>query len=137
MRILALGIVLCSVLCTAQDNGVAKVGTGSELLDTCTRVSHVKATGNNLEEWMRDSSDVSTAFGACYGFIRAVKQLGEIGERTCPPEEVTYGQAQKIVIKYLNDHPETLHQSASVLVLKALSDAFPCPIKKPKSATGH
>ncbi len=46
------------------------------------------------------------------------------------PGGVTQGQFTDIVKKYLNDNPAQLHRDADVLVLDALTQAFPCPKKK-------
>ena len=43
-----------------------------------------------------------------------------------PTKEVITGQIKKIVVKYLNDNPENLHNTASSLVQVALFEAFPC-----------
>ena len=106
MRVMLLGIVMCSVFCLAQDSDVPQVTTGSDLLYNCTRVPQVKTLrDDNTDDWIRDKIATSMASGACYGFIEAVKQMAELGDRFCPPDTMTYGQAQKIVLKYLNDHP--------------------------------
>ncbi len=42
------------------------------------------------------------------------------------PLGYTAGQMEKIVKKWLNDHPEKLHLDAAALVIKAISEAFPC-----------
>ena len=36
------------------------------------------------------------------------------------------GQRVKVVIKYLEEHPEKLHMHYAILLLEAMSDAFPC-----------
>ena len=44
----------------------------------------------------------------------------------CMPNNATVKQASAVVIKHMESHPEKLHQDASVLVLVALSRAWPC-----------
>jgi hypothetical protein len=44
----------------------------------------------------------------------------------CFPEAFTYGQILKIFEKYIDDHPETLHEDLPVLFYNALVTAFPC-----------
>jgi hypothetical protein len=39
---------------------------------------------------------------------------------------VPNGQLTKIIVKYLNDHPEKLHLPDRILVLEAYIEAFPC-----------
>jgi Rap1a immunity proteins len=46
--------------------------------------------------------------------------------RPCLTTEIKTSQAVRIVVKYLNDHPEQLHHDDSLLVVVALKTAFPC-----------
>jgi hypothetical protein len=43
-----------------------------------------------------------------------------------PPAGISNDQAMRVVIKWLEAHPEELHESSRMLVLLALRDAFPC-----------
>jgi len=77
--------------------------------------------------------------GLCLGYIRGVSDLHSTLSRNllpkplfCSPKNATAGQLVKIVIKFLNEHPEImLHEPASGLVLCALIEAFPCPDPEP------
>jgi hypothetical protein len=44
----------------------------------------------------------------------------------CVPGAATIGQLVHVVVKYLKDHSEKLHDFASILLSDALSAAFPC-----------
>ena len=44
----------------------------------------------------------------------------------CIPEEATNFELARVVVKYLNDHPNQLHKSYRLLVMLALEDAYPC-----------
>jgi len=44
----------------------------------------------------------------------------------CIPEVATNAQVLRVLIKYLNDNPEKLHEDASLLTTNALIQAFPC-----------
>lgn len=106
-------------------------------------------SGNELHELCSSNGDISIE-GFCVGFIVAqvegqsfgvfisVSWLGltdttdegnfyieEILDR-CIPDEVPNGQIVDVVKKYLRDNPETRHESARMLIWKALRDAFPC-----------
>ena len=85
-------------------------------------------TGNDL--LAQCESDDLFMEGVCAGYIAGVSDVsrGETwgGNRYCAPAGVTIRQLQKIVIKYLNEHPETLHDDASSLVQNAFAHAFPC-----------
>jgi hypothetical protein len=43
-----------------------------------------------------------------------------------PQEGIRVSQGMRIVVHYLETHPERLHLHQRVLVIEALRDAFPC-----------
>jgi hypothetical protein len=43
-----------------------------------------------------------------------------------PDGGLEMGQALRVVVKWLKDHPEKLHQRADALILNAFVDGFPC-----------
>jgi hypothetical protein len=50
----------------------------------------------------------------------------EGSDRFCPPR-VPPQQAQRVVVLYMEQHPEQLHLDFKVLALRALQQAWPCP----------
>ena len=44
----------------------------------------------------------------------------------CLPDGVTPNQTVRVVVKWLEDHPARLHESAVELVVSALKENFPC-----------
>jgi hypothetical protein len=49
------------------------------------------------------------------------------GDVYCPPAGgLSREQAQLIVEKFMNEHPELLHEKAAVVAVAALRSAFPC-----------
>jgi hypothetical protein len=110
-------------------------------------------TGNELRENCRyavsesDADHITARAGLCIGFIDGFQQFEQImdiamgaraanlGSRLiCVPDGVTNGQAVKVVVRYLDQHPESLHKFAGLLVYEALTDAFPCPAAPAKPA---
>lgn len=88
---------------------------------------------------LRQYRDADTAdsfdAGMCFGFILGTHSgyfIARTGSQQklvfCIPSGVTNLQTVKIVVKYLNNHPEELHQSADVLVIEAMTAAFPCTV---------
>jgi len=79
--------------------------------------------------------------GYCAGYISAatdwlqyVKYLAKSGNTSptvCLPSNVQNGDLLKVLVKYANDHPEQLHVPAFIGLNLALSQAYPCPAKKP------
>lgn len=90
---------------------------GNELRDTCKN----SGTANGFNE------------GYCLALVIGVNAGYEMGKgvdgtisHLCIPGEVTYGQMVRVVVKYLNDHPEELHHSSALLTVNALIGAFRC-----------
>jgi hypothetical protein len=44
----------------------------------------------------------------------------------CKPDWVTDRQLRDVVVKYLDDHPEDLHEPISLLTVLAMRSAWPC-----------
>ena len=77
--------------------------------------------------------------GACSGMVRGVMDTMALWQSVddggsvdttamhgCIPDSIKAIQGARIVVKYLNDHPEKLHVPDTRLVLMAMVDAFPC-----------
>ena len=41
-------------------------------------------------------------------------------------EDVTTGQGLKVLVKYIDDHPEELHERTALLATRAFVKAWPC-----------
>jgi hypothetical protein len=61
--------------------------------------------------------------GYCLGFVEGV---AEASHSVCLPTGVQPRQAVRIVVKFLQDHPEKLNLYGAILADTALSQAFPC-----------
>ena len=75
------------------------------------------------------------AQGFCFGMMQGITStnkyyqvtLGKKRALFCTPEQnIKNGQAARIVLKYLKEHPEKLHENDSVLAIEAFMEAFPC-----------
>jgi len=103
-------------------------GSGTSLLRECNAVSSPVTTDsvNNLEA------------GLCIGLVRGVMatmQMWQVERYTmkeqmdmhgCIPHQVEDSGAIKVVLKYLNDHPDRLHLDDTILIHTALLDEYPC-----------
>ena len=108
--------------------------TGQDLNDFCVKNSSERLSCVALIAGTLDGLH----YGATGGVAFANKALLDKFEQNktdigvvygyCPPlgNRVNYGQFVSIVKKYLNDHPERLHETAASLVLRAIRGAFPC-----------
>ena len=70
--------------------------------------------------------------GLCRGYLMGVHDEIAVrgGMRSCPSKEVRYWQFDRVVVKFMHDHPEELHKPTPVLAAEAWTVAFPCPAKE-------
>ena len=94
--------------------------TGSDLQRECTG-------GNTLQH---DAREIG-----CYNYLRGMFDMYEVLRALdvlqpmpfCAPDApVEASQMRSIVLKWLREHPERLHQPAGWLVYLAYAGAFPC-----------
>jgi hypothetical protein len=74
----------------------------------------------------------TNGFQFCEAFIEGVRdgvvlatELRDAKPIIETPADVKQEQLKAVVVKYLNEHPEEHHKPAAVLVIVALSQAFP------------
>lgn len=101
----------------------AEIMEGHELV----RIMQEYEQGNALGAKRPSSAHFPT--GKVMGFVMGVHDtLDEIA--FCSPPGTNVGQLCAVVGKYLKDHPAEWNSAATVLVQKALAEAFPCPVKQ-------
>lgn len=71
--------------------------------------------------------------GVCWGEIQMLYMLAFAGggylgnaSRFCPPDGASIDQTKKVVLKYIEDRPERLHEPFVFLAIEALRKAWPC-----------
>jgi hypothetical protein len=108
-------------------SGAAMAMNGSQLLAGCEAMIHVLDTG--------EAPSSSPVFGAgqCIGLVEGASMIMYYlndslpkDVKVCVPEGVTNGQGARVVVKYLKDNPERLHEDATSLMLLAYHKAFSC-----------
>ncbi|BCG88271.1 hypothetical protein MesoLj113c_43810 [Mesorhizobium sp. 113-3-9] len=113
-------------------SGASKATEGTQLLEACREL----VAGIHSDNQTEDGIIVPSTFtsGLCMGSMQMLKGLSQLsfqGESRpalalCVPTEVRTTQYARIVVKYLDAHPEELHQDGSYLAYIALNSAFPC-----------
>lgn len=96
--------------------------TGNDFLRQCdeTRVNHKDPVA--VAQYMRCG-------GYVQGFLEAHTMLQVttgLKATYCRPENVDFGQIERVVTKWLKDNPAKSNLPISVVMEKALIDAFPC-----------
>ena|ERR1700733_4824606 len=125
-------IVLTALFCSmfsASTN--AQTTTGADIIAKCKQAA---ADADNLKPDTVNRFDA----GFCAGFMSGVNEdqlMWQASDKMdhrdhilsyCFPDASTNGQMLRVFVKYLDDHPEELHESAAFLYLKAMHKAFPC-----------
>ncbi len=64
--------------------------------------------------------------GFCTGRVIGVWEAARIGGLVCSPEEVTNGQAIRVVVQYIDARPARSHEQFAFLALEAIQAAWPC-----------
>ena len=65
----------------------------------------------------------------CLGVITALLDTVSLMApkyRFCRPATATYGQAVRVVISYIEAHPQDMHEDYTGLAMVALLEAWPC-----------
>ena len=72
-----------------------------------------------------ETSEIGYGVGYCFGVINTASELLQVrGEIHLPDGQVTFEQIKKIVTNYLDAHPDEWQKPASVVVTKALKQAW-------------
>jgi len=83
-------------------------------------------TGNDLLEKCRTQNPM------CLGYVSGVIDASQMYQSAgtnrlvCPPTGVTRTQVRDVVVRFLEEHPESRQRAAAVIALSAMGKAFPC-----------
>lgn len=97
---------------------------GNQLLDECSHaLKGPESYGLNF-----------IAASRCFGYLEGITSTSFLYQRRgtetlfCLPENSIQNiEATKIVVKYLENHPEQLHKHKLILAIDAFTQAYPCP----------
>jgi hypothetical protein len=68
--------------------------------------------------------------GQCIGMIEALAAFANNqpfeSSRSCPPEDATIGQLTRVIVRWIDEHPQRWHEDFLALALFALHEAWPC-----------
>lgn len=97
---------------------------GNELLRNCQSALALERGGQSPT----DSARAIQCLGYLQGFSGLNALYEQVQQKTfwCLPDGVRNEQIVRVVVKYLQSHPELLHQSKAGLAALALGEAFPC-----------
>lgn len=116
------------------------------LYSTVTQAAPITSTGEDLYRNCKEAVKVSESntippgtnmlrVGLCLGLIEGVKNSIAVFQTALPPDKtqvcwresgMSNSQGAKIIIKYLDDHPNQLGENQTAVTMFALKEAFPC-----------
>ena len=124
--VIRLGLLaLILLLCTP-----ARSETGNGLLQACEALEReALIEGDSIQ--LPAKTDVHE----CWGYMGAAQDFSamvnnQTGKRllnSCPGPKTTLTQLVRVFTNYAKAHPQELHEKASLLVYRAMLNAFPCP----------
>jgi hypothetical protein len=83
----------------------------------------------HCQHYVTDNYRYDVWDGDCGGTVDTLLFLRETlpeGFRVCQPKGVTSAQAVRVVVSYMQSHPQQLHEPFRILAMTALSQAWPC-----------
>lgn len=90
--------------------------------------AHALTDREHLEKWCTRGSSV--AAGRCIGYLLAAEDAlatdGIEGVRACLPRSITLQEQHRIVIEWLQAHPDAAATTALGLVARAYAEHYPC-----------
>jgi hypothetical protein len=104
-------LIALFVLLSPASFGAADIDSGNHLLPFC------KA--------LLDGRPHGAMAGFCAGVIETLISLKD-EDLFCTPAGSTREQSQRVVVRYLENHPDQLHLDFKQLALSALQQAWPC-----------
>jgi hypothetical protein len=126
-KFVAIVLFFSMVICFYAQEGQEDTASGNALLIKWKLWKNITDNPNSTN---LNSLDAFNA-GFYIGFVSAAMDGLKVANLAEYPEGVNVGQGCRVVGKYLEDHPEFLHERNFVLVSKALMTAFPRKKKSP------
>ena len=112
--------MLAGVL-TATTTVRADSDFASEMLPICKAVFTDEA---------RRAGEAAIKSTACLGQVFGIASTLIYLEFVCTPQGIKSNEALRVVLKYLDDHPERLHESFTVLAIEGLISEWPCSVPR-------
>jgi hypothetical protein len=124
LHVIFIGLIFLLVGASAKAEELS--GDGNELLRDCEESLHGKLVADAIRA------------GTCLGYLSGIVDMHVVYAQSgipnlpiscIPPGGVSLRQVQRVVVKYLQEHPEELHYKRFTLVNIALLHAFPCKVQ--------
>jgi hypothetical protein len=101
--------------------------TGNDLLSSCQDWENWEDPNITSRQQFRYGICIANITAAINGMFYVDTQ-----KQFCPPETAIGGQFTRVVIRYLKENPQRLHEYYVPLILSAMKEAFPCKLDFPE-----
>jgi hypothetical protein len=98
--------------------------TAGEFVNDCKEITPMQG---------REEPTLILMNGFCLGYLSGLMVLNQLFRDMgrgkpffCAPDWMSPGQARLVFLKYMEEHPENLHQDAGSMVMVSLMATFPC-----------
>jgi hypothetical protein len=142
--VVALFLLVFSTPVLAQKTKEYRIGgidTGEGYLRHCPKIHPNMPFGEVLHAnycygYVRGIIDYNRVLNAFPGLVDPKKNIALSFSIFCPPENLGSAEADKILRKYMEEHPERLNRPTASLVADALAKDYPCTAAAPKGEPG-
>lgn len=117
------GMAAAVVVVGVMVSGVVVAGDGNQLLTACQKTV----------QFIDGERESGTDVGYCFGLVNGVGNILSYmeadlprNERACFPEGIKNEQLTRIVVRYLQANPASLHRDGAFLTMAAFQNAYPC-----------
>lgn len=114
--------VLLVLLLMSSANAVAEedVLSGNDMYPGCKALVEKRAYNEKIMGEANFCSGMLTALA----FVAPAINNPDV--RSCPPSSTSALQTARVVLKYLDEHPERMHEDFRQLAIEAFHRAWPC-----------
>ena len=96
---------------------------GKEWLSQCKGITNIQRS--SCFSYIRGLDDMNSLFNQLEIYSKQEDNYYSF-PKICYPKGVTFGQLKKILIKWLNESPEKLHEELNFLYIMMMRETFPC-----------
>lgn len=119
--LLSFFMMTTAVLVAAQESNIGYMD-GNLLLEKCD--STVLLDKSFCDGYVAAAIDAQVTL---INSLQAASESHVVPKMYCLPKGgIVIGQAVRVTVKWLHDHPEKLHLAGDILVAMAMRDGFPC-----------
>jgi hypothetical protein len=117
VRAFLVALALLGATSSAMADATSSPASGAAAIEGCRAADTGRTT--TVDRVLFDA-------GFCMGIVAGTMWGLQLTDLVCLPKGVTIGQGLKVLIRYMDDHPEELDKETAELVARASVKAWPC-----------